>query len=75
MVHNQNACPHPWDDTGRVCDPERAEPGEEWELRVWSCWWVAKACKGPAFTDKMRERPEYGKGKPPPPPPRRPALH
>ena len=73
MGSNQNACPHPHDDGGVVCDPQRPEPGDEWPLRVWSCWWLHRNLTGPAFSDRFRERPDYHrKG---PPPPRRPALH
>lgn len=37
-----NSCKHPEGPDGRpVCHYESPEPGREWPLAVWSCWWMA----------------------------------
>ena len=37
-----NSCTHPKGMDGRaVCHHKSPQPGREWPLAVWSCWWMA----------------------------------
>ena len=50
-----------------VCAPDREEPGPEWPLQVWSCWWLAVQVANPWAPPPAQPRYQ--------PPPQRPALH
>lgn len=66
-------CPHPWDEQGRVCDPNRAEPPEPWPLEVWCCWLNASKLADPRYRGPARisrEAPTFAVHRSPPPPPK-----
>lgn len=54
-----NTCTHPKARDGRpVCHYESPEPGPEWPLAVWSCWWMAVNVNKPPLNLKPEADPE-----------------